>query len=66
MIEIKVADGEQTYRVEGNTLELLAEIPIAIGPVMRRIFEGCPSGLKEDLIKTVFECILMEMQEVEA
>lgn len=65
MIEIKVGPDGCHYSVHGQTLDLLAEIPIAIGPVMRKVFRDCPAAIKDDLIKDVFECILMEMQGVE-
>ena len=65
MIEVKVNKGDVELAMEGHRRDILAEIPIAFGTVLSVALDGCPEGLKEELIKGVFECVLREIRRVE-
>lgn len=64
MIELKCARGMLDTRIVGHRVELLAEIPILFGKTLFVVLEDCPSGLREEYIKTVFEMTLEEMKRV--
>ena len=62
MIKIEVNNGGCHVRVEGITLELLAEVPIGFGQALHGILKNVPADLKQELIKGVFELTLNMMK----
>lgn len=67
MIEVKVngPKGLCNTQVEGARVDLLAELPIVFGKLLYVILGDCPKGLKEELIKYIFELTLEDLKSYE-
>ena len=63
MINVQVNNGEVHVTVEGFTIDLLAEVPIGFGKLLHGLLRNLPDeGLRNELIKGVFECTLDMMK----
>lgn len=62
MIKVEVNNGESHISVGGSTIGLLAEVPIGFCQLLHGILKNFPEGLRQELIKGVFELTLVMMK----
>ena len=61
MIEVKVNEGCCEVSVQGHRIEILSEIPIGFGRIMKGVLNNAPDDMRDELIKTIFELTLQEL-----
>ena len=65
MIEMKMDKGACVITMKGPRFKLLAEIPIGFDKILKELLDDAPAGLRDKLIKTIFELTLREFMEKE-